>query len=263
MAGNGATLFLNASEKVSLIYINCYNSMQCYSKFFLEPCREIKSQVGMHTQCSKGNNANSICKLNCRPGYQLLGPREIKCSRDGQWNYEPNGKFICAENGKIILSGITAVFYFYVILDECSPNPCVNDAHCTDKINSFKCMCPPGFYGDYCERERSCKALQKPRNGNMDCTLGSEVESRCRFTCEPGYTQHGPSYTRCKDDGTWSGGEDSTLCVVNSCPVPPQTLVNGGQTDCSGFDVGDTCEFFCPTGLRPAGGAKNITCRPK
>ena len=36
-------------------------------------------------------------------------------------------------------------------IDECASDPCFNGGQCTDGINTFTCMCEPGFEGFVCE----------------------------------------------------------------------------------------------------------------
>jgi len=36
------------------------------------------------------------------------------------------------------------------IINNCDPNPCLNEGTCTDDINSFECECKEGFSGDTC-----------------------------------------------------------------------------------------------------------------
>lgn len=36
-------------------------------------------------------------------------------------------------------------------IDECSDNPCQNNATCTDLINKYQCQCADGFNGTNCD----------------------------------------------------------------------------------------------------------------
>ena len=48
-------------------------------------------------------------------------------------------------------------------MDECNPiNPCLNGGICTNIAagGGFKCACPLGYYGKYCNAQRIGKALQ-------------------------------------------------------------------------------------------------------
>ena len=40
---------------------------------------------------------------------------------------------------------------FYSDIDECVSSPCNNGGTCIDEIDSFACLCMPGFTGDQCE----------------------------------------------------------------------------------------------------------------
>ncbi|MFT5354673.1 MAG: hypothetical protein ACI9KE_001880, partial [Polyangiales bacterium] len=36
-------------------------------------------------------------------------------------------------------------------VDDCDPNPCMNEGSCADGIEAFTCTCPPSFTGATCE----------------------------------------------------------------------------------------------------------------
>ena len=36
-------------------------------------------------------------------------------------------------------------------IEECSSNPCMNGAKCTDAVNSYTCGCIGGYTGTHCE----------------------------------------------------------------------------------------------------------------
>ena len=52
---------------------------------------------------------------------------------------------------------IIALFYEYVVfsdIDECEENNCMNYATCRDGVNSYDCLCQPGFTGNLCETSK-------------------------------------------------------------------------------------------------------------
>ncbi|XP_039257208.2 uncharacterized protein LOC120333884 [Styela clava] len=201
-------------------------------------CPPIETTFSLYAKCTRFNRPFSKCQINCRPGFIRFGRSTVVCKPTGLWT---TSNTRCVQR------------------DECQPNPCVNGARCQDFVNDFECHCRPGFYGELCERERVCEALVQPDNGILQCTLGNKFGSRCRYNCDPGYSMHGPKYTKCDRTGLWTGG-DPTMCVVNKCKVIPQNIVNGGKSDCTGYAYNDTCTFTCPRGLRIAGGPSEITC---
>ena len=68
-------------------------------------------------------------------------------------------------------------------INECSSNPCQNAGECTDRVNSFKCLCKPGFTGDVCEININECARDPCQNGGI-CIDGID-EFTC--TCTGGY----------------------------------------------------------------------------
>lgn len=39
----------------------------------------------------------------------------------------------------------------FVDINECSSNPCLNSAACSDVVNGYTCACLPGYTGINCE----------------------------------------------------------------------------------------------------------------
>ena len=52
------------------------------------------------------------------------------------------------------------IYFFYLVIgivlyvseiDECSSDPCQNDALCQDRVNDYTCTCKDGYSGTNCE----------------------------------------------------------------------------------------------------------------
>lgn len=57
-------------------------------------------------------------------------------------------------------------------INECSTNPCGENAECTDIVGSFTCSCKEGFTGDpskKCHDVDECVALEKPCGNHAIC----------------------------------------------------------------------------------------------
>ena len=54
-----------------------------------------------------------------------------------------------------------AFLRFLVNIDECEPQPCLNDGVCTDGINEYTCACVPGYEGDNCQGENQLNSIKK------------------------------------------------------------------------------------------------------
>ena len=43
---------------------------------------------------------------------------------------------------------------YFSDIDECEGNSCMNNATCRDGVNSYECLCIPGFTGTLCETSK-------------------------------------------------------------------------------------------------------------
>ena len=65
----------------------------------------------------------------------------------------------------------------FMVKNECSSNPCRNNAHCIDKVNGFNCTCMPGYNGVLCENQiNEC-------DSNPCLNGGTCTDRLAAFTC--------------------------------------------------------------------------------
>ncbi|KAK2120144.1 hypothetical protein P7K49_001530 [Saguinus oedipus] len=56
-------------------------------------------------------------------------------------------------------------------VNECLPNPCLNNAVCEDQVGGFLCKCPPGFLGTRCGKNVD-ECLSQPCKNGATCKDG-------------------------------------------------------------------------------------------
>ncbi|CAL8263280.1 unnamed protein product [Lota lota] len=82
--------------------------------------------------------------------------------------------------------------------------------------SSVQCLANRRWSGTaYCRRKR-CHVLHLNPHGRYTCTQGFVVDSRCDFTCEPGYRIIGQHSRTCQADGSWSSVEP--VCTDDDPP---------------------------------------------
>lgn len=60
-------------------------------------------------------------------------------------------KFNCNPSGHQIFNSFFFLCLWLLDVDECDPNPCINDGTCFDNVKSFQCQCKEGFTGPICD----------------------------------------------------------------------------------------------------------------
>ncbi|XP_072295250.1 E-selectin-like [Eucyclogobius newberryi] len=165
----------------------------------------------------------------------------------GKWNDERCGKFK------------TALCYSAACQnDSCSYGECV------ETINSHRCQCNEGFFGEKCENVIYCNETEVtgPDNGGVNCThkygdfaYGSE----CQYSCEEGYQLSMTRPLKCTADRTWSDQPPTCELIQCSKMSSPQW----GSVRCSGpmgaISFQSTCEFTCEEGY-VLSGSDTLSC---
>ena len=74
-------------------------------------------------------------------------------------------------------------------IDDCSPSVCQNNGTCEDRVDDFICSCPDTYAGKTCERQSFCSSEQDNCRNNGFCNTSS-TEGIIETSCEclPGYT---------------------------------------------------------------------------
>ncbi|CAH1240004.1 SVEP1 [Branchiostoma lanceolatum] len=171
------------------------------------------------------------------------------------------GSAFCA--GKPSLAGV----------NECASNPCMNGGSCVDHINTFTCLCTPGYSGINCQIElNKCGPNNAPCDHNChnrdsgymcSCNKGFSLfndihcidENEC--ATRNGGCDHNcintPGSHLCSCYPGYVLGADQKSCVdMNECAgeeiTDSQQLQNGGCSHtCANLEGSHECR--CPTGL--------------
>ncbi|XP_042371202.1 L-selectin-like [Plectropomus leopardus] len=139
----------------------------------------------------------------------------------------------------------------------CYTAACKNDSclhgDCVETINSHKCDCFEGFYGERCEHVVKCnkEEVTVPDKGSVNCThkYGDfSYDSSCQYSCEEGYKLNMSRPLTCTASTQWS--EQPPTCELVQCPElssPARGSMN--CTDPLGpSSYQSTCVFTCDEG---------------
>uniref|UniRef100_A0A1I7YNA8 Slit homolog 2 protein-like n=1 Tax=Steinernema glaseri TaxID=37863 RepID=A0A1I7YNA8_9BILA len=118
-------------------------------------------------------------------------------------------------------------------VDDCANHKCANGATCIDQVNSYSCLCPPMYTGEYCgEKIELCSKNFNPCQNGGKCSLSGTNNYVCH--CAKGFS--GANCTENIDDCANHMCMNSGICVdgVNSysckclfgytgkfCEIPP------------------------------------------
>uniref|UniRef100_A0A3P8R6X3 Selectin E n=1 Tax=Astatotilapia calliptera TaxID=8154 RepID=A0A3P8R6X3_ASTCA len=145
----------------------------------------------------------------------------------------------------------------------CKIDSCLH-GECVETINSHKCDCFEGFFGDKCDQAVQCNKSEviAPEKGSQNCShkYGSfTYESLCQYSCEEGYKLSVQTPLRCTSSGKWS--EKPPLCELIQCEKMSEPT--HGSMKCSdplgSFSYQSTCTFTCDEGY-VLSGSPSLQC---
>ena len=127
--------------------------------------------------------------------------------------------------------------------NQCATNPCLNDGTCEDKLQSFVCVCAPGFGGETCETGENAHLIFNqwmfhPTNCWIKLERNTEQKCFCPDVdnCDPNPCKNsgvctnaaGNTYS-CACTSDWDGQDCNIsayllpLCVVNFISLGQET----------------------------------------
>lgn len=131
------------------------------------------------------------CELSCTRGYRLVGPSTVQCLPSRHWS----GMAYCRR--------------------ECpGPGPATG-AHGPCSVLCRHSSRSPALCA-LSMAEIRCHVLPAVLRGSYVCSAGVQMDSRCDYTCLPGYQLEGERSRICMEDGRWSGSEP--VCVGKFSP---------------------------------------------
>ena len=145
------------------------------------------------------------CELSCTRGYRLVGPSAVQCLPSRHWS----GMAYCRR--------------------ECAP--AIGIPASTPGSQSWV-LCPLAWLGSrfpplfaLSVPEIRCHVLPAVLRGSYVCSAGVQMDSRCDYTCLPGYQLEGDRSRVCMEDGRWSGSEPICVGKFSSCCFPSPMLL--------------------------------------
>ncbi|XP_030853677.1 fibropellin-1-like [Strongylocentrotus purpuratus] len=165
-----------------------------------------------YAQCM---NTDGSYECTCLPGYENTGPSGVppgrNCTDINECSPDP-----CL-NGATCSDGVNG--YTCTCADgysgddcgtdinECSPDPCLNAATCTDSVNGYTCICVDGFSGDDCGTDINECSSDPCLNG---ATCSDRVNGYT-CTCADGYSGDdcGTDINECSSDPCLNGADCS------------------------------------------------------
>uniref|UniRef100_H2Y785 Sushi domain-containing protein n=1 Tax=Ciona savignyi TaxID=51511 RepID=H2Y785_CIOSA len=200
--------------------------------------------------CSSNDHYNSVCRYECKQGFDLVGSRTRTCQEDHLWS----APVPACESSRCGL------------LEPPSHGSvrCSNDDFFTSQCE-FECdegyrllgspirLCKANR--NWSARQPSCQSrdclpLTAPEHGSVACTKQSFYDSECRFTCDVRYELVGSPVRICEESGGFSGVNG----VCNQISCGELSAIDNGSIRCVGSNnFRSSCVYVCNNGFNLVG----------
>ncbi|KAL2089450.1 hypothetical protein ACEWY4_014138 [Coilia grayii] len=214
------------------------------------------------------NRYNSSCRVDCKPGFQLLGAAQSHCQATGHWDqHTPSCKAVecpavpdAPSGGSVNCSHPIAPHSFTSTCEfRCDEGFLLQGAH--------RIQCDPT--GQWTHSAPICKAVEcpaisdAPSGGRVNCShpiAPHSFTSTCEFRCDEGFLLQGAHSIQCDATSQWT--HSAPVCKAVECPAVVHAP-RGGRVKCSHpiapHSFTSTCEFRCDEGFLLQG-AHSIQC---
>eukprot|EP00057_Strongylocentrotus_purpuratus_P026927 XP_011681401.1 PREDICTED: fibropellin-1-like [Strongylocentrotus purpuratus] len=173
-----------------------------------------------YAQCM---NTDGSYECTCLPGYENTGPSGVPPGRN------------CTD------------------INECSPDPCLNGATCSDGVNGYTCTCADGYSGDDCGTDIN-ECSSDPCLNSAACSDGLNGYT---CTCADGYSGDdcGTDINECSSDPCLNGAACTDEVNGYSC-----ICVDGYSGDDCRTDINECSSDPCLNGAACSDGVNGYTC---
>ena len=246
-----------------------YQKKDCESgKNCIKQCNPMETSIGMKLRCTDENQADSVCRVYCMKGYNLVDSdadvSRCQCELKGcNWTHSLS-KCKIKHAPEAASLGIS-------LQKELKPTTTETTTTTTAATTTTS------------QPENVCKPFADPNHGKIECSKGVREGSICELSCGEGWTTNGGRSALCKcgkrscwwtstnlgycsqeesynDEAGQEELQEEANDYRDDCPQVPQ--VNGGSLDCTkGRQIFSVCKLSCDKGYEETKRKNIMRCR--